>query len=132
MSSPLPFAWGVKPPLQLALYLPYAWIVPICVDGALFGHIVLTRALTYASYLSSTFETKTARYRVSMFCQWPKKHDKNAEKTGGVGSKRPFTLTDFATGYFLTNCFFAAQSAWFPEEKRGGTTGSQSLEKSLD
>jgi hypothetical protein len=45
MSSPIPFAWTVNPPLQLALYLPYAFIVPIAVSGALIGHIVLTRAL---------------------------------------------------------------------------------------
>ncbi len=45
LSSPLPFAWGVQPPLQLAFHLPYALIVPICVGGALFGHLVLTRAL---------------------------------------------------------------------------------------
>lgn len=45
MSSPLPFAWPVEPPLQLAFYLPYAWIVPVCVGGALAGHVVLTRAL---------------------------------------------------------------------------------------
>ena len=45
MSSPLPFAWGVQPPLRLAFHLPYALIVPVCVGGALFGHLVLTRAL---------------------------------------------------------------------------------------
>jgi hypothetical protein len=45
MSSPFPFAWGVEPPLQLAFHLPYAWIVPVCVAGALAGHVVLTRAL---------------------------------------------------------------------------------------
>ena len=45
MSSPLPFAWGVTPPLLLALNLPYALIGPVCVGGALIGHIVLTRAL---------------------------------------------------------------------------------------
>jgi hypothetical protein len=45
MSSPLPFAWGTQPPLLLALHLPYAFIGPVCVGGALFGHIVLTRAL---------------------------------------------------------------------------------------
>ena len=45
LSSPLPFSWKVEPPLQLAFHLPYALIVPICVGGALFGHIVLTRAL---------------------------------------------------------------------------------------
>lgn len=45
LSSPLPFAWPVTPPLLLAFNLPYALIVPVCVGGALFGHIVLTRAL---------------------------------------------------------------------------------------
>lgn len=45
MSSPLPFAWGQQPPLLLALHLPYTFIGPVCVGGALFGHVVLTRAL---------------------------------------------------------------------------------------
>jgi hypothetical protein len=45
MSSPLPFAWGVEPPLMLALHLPYAYVGPVCVGGALIGHVVLTRAL---------------------------------------------------------------------------------------
>jgi hypothetical protein len=45
MSSPFPFAWGQEPPLLLALHLPYALIGPVCVGGALFGHLVLTRAL---------------------------------------------------------------------------------------
>lgn len=45
LSSPLPFGWGVHPPLQLAYHLPYVFIVPVCVAGALLGHIVLTRAL---------------------------------------------------------------------------------------
>jgi hypothetical protein len=45
MSSPLPFGWGQEPPLVLALHLPYALIGPVCVGGALFGHLVLTRAL---------------------------------------------------------------------------------------
>jgi hypothetical protein len=45
MSSPLPFGWGVTPPLLLALNLPYMLIGPVCVGGALTGHIVLTRAL---------------------------------------------------------------------------------------
>ncbi len=45
LSSPLPFAWQVSPPLMLAFHLPYALIVPVCVGGALFGHVVLTRAL---------------------------------------------------------------------------------------
>jgi hypothetical protein len=45
LSSPLPFGWHVEPPLVLAAYLPYALIVPVCVAGALAGHVVLTRAL---------------------------------------------------------------------------------------
>lgn len=48
LSSPLPFAWPeVEPPLQLAMYLPYALIGPVCVAGALAGHVVLTRALLF-------------------------------------------------------------------------------------
>jgi hypothetical protein len=45
MTSPLPFAWDVQPRLLLGLYLPYALIGPVCVGGALAGHVVLTRAL---------------------------------------------------------------------------------------
>jgi hypothetical protein len=46
LSSPLPFAWpDVNPRLQLAMFMPYALIGPVCVAGALAGHIVLTRAL---------------------------------------------------------------------------------------
>lgn len=45
MSSPFPFGWGQQPPLLLALHLPYALIGPVCVGGALFGHVVLTRRL---------------------------------------------------------------------------------------
>jgi len=45
MSSPFPFGWGQQPPLLLALHHPYFLIGPVCVGGALFGHLVLTRAL---------------------------------------------------------------------------------------
>lgn len=45
LSSPLPFAWKVDPPLQLAFHLPYALIGTVCVAGAVLGHVVLTRAL---------------------------------------------------------------------------------------
>jgi hypothetical protein len=45
LSSPIPIGWGQQPPLLLALHLPYALIAPVCVAGALAGHIVLTRAL---------------------------------------------------------------------------------------
>jgi hypothetical protein len=45
LSAPVPFGWHVEPPLLVALHLPYAFIGPVCVGGALIGHIVLTRAL---------------------------------------------------------------------------------------
>ncbi|HUG09566.1 MAG TPA: hypothetical protein VMM36_01060 [Opitutaceae bacterium] len=45
LSSPIPIGWGQQPPLLLALHLPYALIGPVCVAGAIAGHIVLTRAL---------------------------------------------------------------------------------------
>ncbi len=48
LSSPVPFGWGQQPPLLLAFHLPYAFIGPVCVGGALFGHVVLTRALLAA------------------------------------------------------------------------------------
>lgn len=44
-SSPVPFGWNAQPPLLVAFHMPYTLIVPVCVGGALFGHIVLTRAL---------------------------------------------------------------------------------------
>jgi hypothetical protein len=56
LSSPVPFGWNVDPPLMLAMHLPYAWIVPICVGGALCGHIVLTRALLGTGLASSARE----------------------------------------------------------------------------
>lgn len=45
LSAPVPFGWNTQPPLLLAFYMPYALIGPVCVGGALFGHLVLTRAL---------------------------------------------------------------------------------------
>lgn len=45
MSSPLPFAWQVEPPLLLILYMPYALIGTVCVAGAVAGHVILTRHL---------------------------------------------------------------------------------------
>lgn len=44
LSSPLPirmFTEGV--PVLLAFYFPYGWIVPFCVGGALFGHLIVFR-----------------------------------------------------------------------------------------
>ena len=45
LSAPVPFGWNVQPTMLLAFHLPYALIGPVCVGGALFGHIVLTRRL---------------------------------------------------------------------------------------
>jgi hypothetical protein len=46
LSAPVPFGWAdVTPKLQLPFHLPYALIIPICVGGALAGHVTLTRAL---------------------------------------------------------------------------------------
>jgi hypothetical protein len=46
LSSPVPFGWHeAMPKLRLAFHLPYALIIPVCVGGALVGHIALTRAL---------------------------------------------------------------------------------------
>jgi hypothetical protein len=45
-SSPVPFRTYLnEPAVQLAFHAPYTWIVPICVAGALFGHVVTIRAL---------------------------------------------------------------------------------------
>lgn len=46
LSSPVPFRrFMAEPALQLAFHVPWVWIVPVCVAGALGGHVVLFRAL---------------------------------------------------------------------------------------
>ena len=41
LSSPLPLRLYFEgPPVQLAAYVPTVWIVPLCVGGALAGHVV--------------------------------------------------------------------------------------------
>jgi hypothetical protein len=45
LSSPLSFGWPVLPKLELIYHIPYALIIPVCIGGALIGHIALTRAL---------------------------------------------------------------------------------------
>lgn len=45
LSSPFSFAWPVVPRLELIYHVPYALIIPVCIGGALIGHIALTRAL---------------------------------------------------------------------------------------
>jgi hypothetical protein len=50
LSAPVPFGWtNVSPRLLLPFHLPYALIVPVCVGGALAGHVILTRALLLRS-----------------------------------------------------------------------------------
>ncbi len=45
-STPGPFrTYDADPPVLLAFHFPYGWIVPICVGGALLGHIVVFRWL---------------------------------------------------------------------------------------
>jgi len=45
LSSPVSFGWPVVPKLELIFHVPYALIIPVCIGGALIGHIALTRAL---------------------------------------------------------------------------------------
>ena len=45
LSSPVSFGWPVEPRLELIFYIPYALIIPVCIGGALIGHIALSRAL---------------------------------------------------------------------------------------
>jgi hypothetical protein len=45
LSSQVSFGWTVEPKLELIYHVPYALIIPICIGGALIGHIALTRAL---------------------------------------------------------------------------------------
>lgn len=41
LSSPVPLrTFTNEPPLLLALHAPYTWIVPVCVGGALLGHLL--------------------------------------------------------------------------------------------
>ncbi len=45
-SSPVPLrTYLQEPPLLLALQAPYTWILPVCVAGALFGHLLTFRHL---------------------------------------------------------------------------------------
>jgi hypothetical protein len=45
LSSPVSFGWPVEPKLELIYHVPYALIIPVCIVGALIGHIALSRAL---------------------------------------------------------------------------------------
>jgi hypothetical protein len=45
-SSPVPLrTYTNEPPVLLALHAPFTWIVPVCVAGALFGHLITFRRL---------------------------------------------------------------------------------------
>jgi hypothetical protein len=45
-SSPVPLrSYMNEPPVLLALHAPFTWILPVCVSGALFGHLVTFRRL---------------------------------------------------------------------------------------
>jgi hypothetical protein len=50
LSSPISFGWPVMPKLALIYHVPYALIIPVCIGGALIGHIALTRALVRHSW----------------------------------------------------------------------------------
>lgn len=46
LSSPVPIRTYLNEPgVLLAFYFPYGWIVPICVGGAMFGHLLIFRWL---------------------------------------------------------------------------------------
>ncbi len=48
-SSPVPLrTYTEEPAVLLAFHAPYTWILPICVAGALFGHLVTFRRLVGA------------------------------------------------------------------------------------
>jgi hypothetical protein len=54
-SSPVPFRTYLDdPPVLLAFHFPYGLIVPLCVGGALFGHLLVFRALFSAARPTSS------------------------------------------------------------------------------
>jgi hypothetical protein len=44
-SSPIPLRTYEGLPILLGFHLPYAWIAPVCVAGAMAGHVILWRKL---------------------------------------------------------------------------------------
>jgi len=55
-SSPVPFRTYLQdPPVLLAFHFPYGWIVPICVGGALFGHVLVFRSTKRGRDLTFNF-----------------------------------------------------------------------------
>jgi hypothetical protein len=48
LSTPVPFRqYHNDPPVLLVYHFPYAWIVPVCVGGALMGHLLVFRWLRH-------------------------------------------------------------------------------------
>jgi hypothetical protein len=55
LSSPLPIRMYMNdPPVLLPLYFPYGWIIPFCVGGALFGHVIVFRWLVWRGRTQAT------------------------------------------------------------------------------
>jgi hypothetical protein len=55
LSSPIPIRIYMNdPPLLVALHFPYGYIIPFCVGGALFGHILVFRWLALQRAQRST------------------------------------------------------------------------------
>jgi len=66
LSSPVPFrTYLEEPAVQLAFHAPYTWILPICVAGALFGHVLTFRWLLRRSELSAGSAGEAARSLVT-------------------------------------------------------------------
>ncbi|MCA9607027.1 MAG: hypothetical protein KC619_15585 [Myxococcales bacterium] len=63
LSSPLPIKRYEGPPILLGLHLPYAWIAPVCVAGALSAHLMLWRALLRPAAQRSTSVTASPSAR---------------------------------------------------------------------
>jgi hypothetical protein len=66
LSSPLPirmFTAGV--PVLLAFYFPYGWIVPFCVGGALFGHLMVFRWALRRQPAASNGTATAQRFRAA-------------------------------------------------------------------
>jgi hypothetical protein len=69
LSSPLPIRQYLNdPPVLLAFYFPYGWILPWCVGGALFGHLLVFRWLLAGSQVAGQAgpaSRDTLRFRAS-------------------------------------------------------------------
>ncbi len=57
LSSPGPLAWNIEPKLQLITHVPYALIAPVCIGGALLGHLLLWRSLFIPETVSNPLDS---------------------------------------------------------------------------